>query len=162
MFQEITNRAQRAVDTLVSKYVTRLAVAVPFVVALGFGTAAASVKLTDMYGSMIANAVLSGVFAVFGLLTAAAIAVNQPVPELITEPAGAVHHEPAPRSESEPLLANADAILAAIAAIGPTALPMVLRLLLRNLPLVLGVFVLTYLVFSGNRESAGTEMPDGH
>ena len=68
MFQEIANRAQRAIDTLVSKYVTRLAVAVPFVVALGFGTAAASVKLTEMYGSMLANALLAGVFATFGLV----------------------------------------------------------------------------------------------
>ena len=163
MFQEIANRAQRAVETLVSKYVTRLAVAVPFVVALGFGTAAASVKLTEMYGSMLANTVLAGIFATIGLVTAAAIAVSQPTPELITEPSSAVAHEPAPQqSGSEPLLANADAMLAAVGALGPTALPLLLRLLVRNLPLVLGVLVLAYLLFSDTGKSRGTstEVPE--
>ncbi len=163
MFQEIANRAQRAVDTLVSKYVTRLAVAVPFVVALGFGTAAASVKLTEMYGSILANAVLAGVFATIGLVTTAAIAVSQPTPEPVAEPLGAVAHEPPPQqSGNEPLLANADAMLAAIGALGPTALPLLLRLLVRNLPLVVGVLVLAYLLFSDTRNSGGTttDMPE--
>lgn len=162
MFQEIANRAQRAVDTLVSKYVTRLAVAVPFVVALAFGTAAASVKLTEMYGSMRANAVLAGIFALLGLVTAAAIGFSQPTPELTAEPQRAVAHEPtAQQTGDAPLFANADAMLAAIGAIGPTALPMVLRLLVRNLPLVLGVLVLGYLLLSDTRKSGGTtsDMP---
>ena len=159
MFQEIANRAQRAIDTLVSKYVTRLAVAVPFVVALGFGTAAASVKLTEMYGSMLANALLAGVFATFGLVTAAAIAVRQPSPELSAEPDAAVAHEPASeQTGAAPLLPNADVILAAVGAIGPSALPLLLRLLVRNLPLVLGIIVLAYLLFdtriSGETTSA--------
>lgn len=162
MFQEIANRAQRAVDTLVSKYLTRLAVAVPFVVALGFGTAAASVKLTEMYGSILANAILAGVFATFGLVIAAVITVGQP--ELTMEPVGPAHEPVAPpQSGNEPpLLANADAMLAALGAIGPTALPLLLRLLVRNLPLVLGVLVLAYLLFSDTRKSGGTttEMPE--
>ena len=157
MFQELAHRAQRAIDTLVSKYVTRLAVAVPFVVAIGFGTAAASVKLTDMYGSMLANAVLAGVFTTIGLVTAAAIAVSQPTPELATEQVAAAVHEPAaPQSGNEPILPNADAMLAAIGAIGPTALPLLLRLLVRNLPLVLGVLVLAYFLFSDTSKSSDT------
>lgn len=163
MFQEIANRAQRAIDTLVSKYVVRLTVAVPFVVALGFGTAAASVKLTEMYGSILANAILAGVFATLGLVTAAAIGVSQPTPELMTEPVGAVAGEPAPQQAgNEPLLANADAMLAAIGAIGPTALPLLLRLLVRNLPLVVGALVLAYLLFADTKKSGGTttEMPE--
>lgn len=163
MLQELANRAQRAIDTVVSKYVSRLAVAVPFVVALGFGTAAASVKLTEMYGSMLANAVLAGVFTIIGVVTAAAIAVSHTAPELAAaQPVGGVAEESATQqSSNEPLLPNADVMLAAVGAIGPAAMPFLFRLILRNLPLVLGVLVLAYLLLSdtGKSRATTTEVP---
>lgn len=76
MFEGLVTRAQRSVETLVSKYVTRFAVAVPFIAALGFGTAAASGKLTELYGNTAAHAMMAASFAGFGLLAAIAIAMN--------------------------------------------------------------------------------------
>ncbi len=157
MMQEIANRAQSVVETLVNKYVTRLAMAVPFVIALGFGTAAASVRLTEMYGSLSANTILAGAFAGFGLLATAAIAIRQAGAET-TNPGAQPHEKEAasyagPEAGNEALLPNPDVVLAAIGAIGPTALPMLIRLILRNLPLLVGVLVLGYLLFSDAAKS---------
>ena len=153
MLQAIVDRAQRAVDTLVSKYVTRAAVAVPFVVALGFGTAAATVKLTEEFGSMTAYAILAAVFGAVGLAAAAAIAMNGPDPvagtdtvEQVTASADATDR----KSAIDP-----DIILAALGAVGPAALPGMVRLLARNLPLVFGIVIIVYLLFSDTKKADG-------
>lgn len=153
MLQAIVDRAQRAVDTLVSKYVTRAAVAVPFVVALGFGTAAATVKLTEEFGNMTAYAILAAVFGAVGLAAAAAIAMNGPDPvagtdtvEQVTASADATDR----KSAIDP-----DIILAALGAVGPAALPGMVRLLARNLPLVFGIVIIVYLLFSDTKKADG-------
>jgi len=161
MFEAITNRAQRAIETLVSRYVTRLVVTVPFVVALGFATASAAIKLTEMYGSMRANAILAGIFGGVGVIAAMAIAMGR---SAIAEPAlqpdtSAQAQNAIPNASEEKPALDTDLILAAIGAIGPASLPMVLRMIVRNLPLLIGVVALAYLLFSdaANSEKRTTE-----
>ena len=151
MLQGLINRAQRSIDALASKYVMRVAVAVPFVIALGFGTAAAAVLLSEHYGSTTAYAILAASFAAVGLAAASAIALSGPNPV-----APAVTVEPAPlNGDTAGTTSSFDpqTMLAALGAIGPTALPGVLRLLTRNLPLVLAVVILAFLLFSQKAES---------
>ena len=140
MLQAIVDRAQRSIDTLISKYVTRAAVAVPFVVAIGFGTAAATVKLTEEFGGMIAYSILAAAFGAIGILAATAIALRRPTPPANEEPVG----EATVASEEVGKKASFDPemILAAVGAVGPAAFPAILRLLVKNLPLVLGVVVI--------------------
>ncbi len=161
MWQGIVNRAQRSVDTLVTKYVTRIAVAVPFVIALGFGTAAASVKLGEVYGSMLGYAIIAATYAGVGLIAAVAIAAGGPAPIPATDAgnsdAAAAAVDSTAAETSTP--ATPELILAALATVGPAALPAVLRLVVRNLPLLLAVVVLAYLLFSDRQSGTVDDTP---
>ena len=150
MLQGIINRAEHSIDALATKYVMRVAVAVPFVVALGFGTAAAAVRLSQDYGTTTAYTILAAVFAGVGLAAASAIALSGP-----TAVAPAATVDPVSLSgDTAGVTSNFDSqtLLAALGAIGPTAFPGLLRLLTRNLPLVLAVVALAFLLFSKTEE----------
>jgi hypothetical protein len=153
MFEGIVARAQRSADTLVSKYVTRLAVAVPFVIALGFGTAAASVRLTEEFGSLGAYTILASAFGVIGLVAAAAIALGSPKPHVAIVPHAA--DTPVETTTDDSMAVTPELVLTALGALGPAALPQLARLLLKNIPLVILALVLGYLLLSESRPSEG-------
>ena len=151
MFQGLFNRAQRSIDTLVSTYVLRLAIAVPFVISLGFTTAVAAVWLNQEYGSLTAYTVLAGVYAVVGVIAMAAIAVSTPHH---APPLNAVTQEvPAGDTPQNASAIDSELLLTTLGAVGPVALPAILRLIARNLPLLLGVLVLAYLLLAETKTS---------
>ena len=155
MFEAIVNRAQRSVETVVSKYVARATVAVPFVIALGFGTASAAVKLTEDYGNMTAYGILAGAFAAVGLATSAAIAVSNRSP-----PAAVVVSADTPpamlqaETGTNGTLPDTELLLAALGALGPAAIPGLVRLLIKNLPLLIGLIVIGYLMLASTKTAA--------
>lgn len=156
MLQAILNRAQLSVDKLVTKYVTRLAVAVPFVVALGFGTAAAAVKLSQEFGSPIAYAVLAAAFAAVGLSASAIIAVSgsSATTTAVTEAQVRSDTRSAdPGTVQAKSAIDPDLMMAALGTLGPAAIPTVVRLLARNLPLVLAIVMIAYILFSQRPET---------
>ena len=145
MFQTIIARAQRSVDSLARKYVLRLVAAVPFVIAAGFGTAAAAIKLTELYGHLTAYSMLAIGFAILGLLALAAIGlVSQTPEEAAVEEVQATAEPMAATTE----LPTAKLALTALGALGPAGLTKILGLLTRNLPLVAGALVLAYLMLT--------------
>ena len=156
MFDGLVTRAQRSVDTLVSKYVTRLAVAVPFFVALGFGTAAASVKLTELYGNTAAHTMMAVCFAGVGLIAALAIAMSgsSRAPELSADAGGS-----APKMESgdeaKQSTITPELLLTVLGAAGPAAISPLVRLVVRNLPVVLLALILGYVLFSERNKADG-------
>lgn len=157
MFEGLINRAEQSIDVLASKYVMRVAVAVPFVIALGFGTAAAAVRLSHDYGTTTAYAILAAVFAGVGLAAATAMALSRPNPVAPAETVeqASLNGDPAATASSfDPQI-----VLAALGAVGPTAFPGLLRILTRNLPLVLAVVILAYLLFSQTRETEADSTP---
>ena len=125
--------------------------AVPFIIALGFGTAAAAVRLSQDYGSTTAYAILAAAFAAIGFVAASVIAlIGKPNPVAPAEP------EPvALNGGTADTMSSFDPqiLLTALGAIGPTALFGVLKLLTRNLPLLLGVVIVAYLLFSRASET---------
>ncbi len=147
MIQSLIKRVQGALDALAAKFVTRFIVAIPFVLAAGFGTAAANAKLTEIYGHVGAHAILAMAFAVIGLVAVLVVAVGSRASgtEPSTETAATAPTEEKPPPEVG--LPNIELALTALGAVGPTALKSVLRSLLRNLPLTIGVAVLSYLMF---------------
>jgi hypothetical protein len=156
MLQGIINRAEHSIDALASKYVMRVLVAVPLVVALGFGTAAAAVRLSQDYGSTTAYTILAAAFAGIGLAAASAVALSGPKrvgPADTAEPVALTDDTSGMTSSFDPQV-----LLAAVGAIGPAALPGLLRLLARNLPLVLAVVILAFLLFSKTEEGEGATM----
>ena len=60
MFRGLINDAKSAAGAMIAKYLARASVAVPFLVALGFGTAALAVMLVERFGSAYAYLMLAG------------------------------------------------------------------------------------------------------
>jgi hypothetical protein len=161
VFQEIVNRAQRSVDSLVSKYVTRMIVAIPFLIAVGFATAAATTKLANAYGTEIAYLTLAAGFAIVGLLAAASIAVakeGNPSDQAASEESASIAAS-ATQSDSDTLPGNLELLLPLLGTVGPIALPMAARVLFKNLPVILAAAVLIYLLFSDRAQHTGSVEP---
>jgi hypothetical protein len=156
MFEGLVTRAQQSVDALVSKYVTRLVVTVPFLVALGFGTAAASVKMTEMYGSTTAHAIMAASFAGLGLVAAIAIGLSGPraVPAS-AEQADGTQQEAAAGAQSKESALTPELLLTVLGAAGPAAISPLIRLVVRNLPVVLLALILGYVLFSERKLTEG-------
>lgn len=70
MFRGLINDAKAAAGSVVSKYAVRVTVAVPFLIALGFATAGATLWLIDQYGAQNAYFIVAGVFVTLGLIAA--------------------------------------------------------------------------------------------
>lgn len=141
MFQAIVQRAQSAVDSTLAKLMSRAAVAVPLVIGAGFGTAALTVTLTEAYGPALSYTMMAGLFVVLGGLTAAVVAAN-----------GTTEAEPAPSMVEDvaevaaPLL-DRDTLVALLSTAGPVALPGLLRLAARNLPLLVMAVIVAFFFF---------------
>jgi hypothetical protein len=69
MFKGLIDDAKSAAVSLVAKCLARAAVAVPFLIALGFAIAAATHMLSDRFGPVIAYCAVAGTFALLGLVT---------------------------------------------------------------------------------------------
>jgi hypothetical protein len=77
MFRGLINDAKAAAGSLVARYLARASVAVPFVVALGFATAAVTVMLAERYGFIAAAWVVAAAFTLIGMLATLIVTVKE-------------------------------------------------------------------------------------
>ena len=70
MFRGLINDAKAAAGSLVGKYLMRASVAVPFIIAFGFGIAAITLLLVDRFGAINAYLMVAGDFTLIGLIAA--------------------------------------------------------------------------------------------
>ena len=161
MFLAILRRAQIAVDQTIGHVVNRAIVSVPFLVAFGFATAALAFRLNREFGPETSNLMLAGGFLAIGLLTA--IVVNlKPRHQADAEtasPSAAADDTAQDQQARGPLSqTDKDLLVAALTSAAPIALPGLLRILLKNLPLLAviltAIFVMTRQIDDG---TAGTE-----
>ena len=150
MFQALVQRAQNAAEAAATKILSRAAAAVPFLIAAGFGTAALTVKLTELYGSATSYMIMGGLFALIGGVAMAIVQSNTTAAEEVAP----AEESPSVAEAAAPLL-DRDVLLAALTTAGPVALPAVLRLAARNLPLLV-MAILVGILFFG-RSFASTE-----
>ncbi len=155
MFQAVVQRAQRAVDSTLAKLVTRAAVAVPLVIAAGFGTAALTVTLTDTYGPALSYTIMAVLFVVLGGIVAAVMswdngATEEPKPEEAPSVVENVAEAAAPLLDRETLVAM-------LMTAGPIALPGLLRIAARNLPLLVAAVIVAFFFFGRSVAGAGDE-----
>jgi hypothetical protein len=141
MFQAIGHSIQKAADAMIARYMSRLIVVVPFLIALAFLLAAAVIQLSMLYGSVVAYGSMAIFFFVVGICASAAISG----PEAVTE-ADPIGTEQAGQQTEKPLL-TADAVMAAIASVAPSIGPTVVRAGVRNWALVLLVALVTVLLY---------------
>jgi hypothetical protein len=136
MFRGLINDAKSAAGSLVSKYLARASVAVPFVIAFGFALAALAAWLVSLYGYVTGYLVMAGGLALLGVIAALAVSVKEQEEEIADQVA-----EEADTSNVATEVA-AQAPLALLGALftmpgGATSVLKVAKVLGRNFPLVL-------------------------
>lgn len=155
MFDRIFRRAERKIDSVVSKYVRRAIVAVPLLIAALFATAAISVMLVEKYGAVNGYAMMAGGFAALAAVVALFALTGQQTPVEEAEAAAAKDAEQVKRDDEAPLVPSE--LWSVIMAAAPIALPGVARTAARNLPMLVALAIIGYLFA---RYSTGTAASD--
>ncbi len=93
MFAALFNRAQATVDNAIGQAINRAIVAVPFVIAGAFATAALTIRLTRILGDEYGYLAIAGIFVIVGLVAAlvmqpstATATASDPHPQRPTKP----------------------------------------------------------------------------
>ena len=159
MFRGLINDAKSAAGAVVAKYAVRASVAVPFLVAVGFATAAAVLMLTERFGAMTAYWIMAGSFTAIGLVAALVVGLKEQeeeVAEAVAEKSdtAAVATDAAAQAAVQMPIALLGTLLSSPA--GPVSVSGLARMVGRNLPLV-ALLALIALIFWPNETS---EEPD--
>ena len=160
MFGFIVKRAQATVDNAIGQVINGMLVALPLLVAGGFGTAVLLRYLDRTYGTDAAYLILAcgfGALSLVGLLV-----MNLRARARAVDPASVEgderSEEPGPIEQLGSMSkTDRELLMSALATAGPYALPGVLRVVLRNLPLILAVLAAAFVL----TRPAASEMTDG-
>jgi hypothetical protein len=77
VFRGLINDAKSAAGAVIGKYAIRASVALPFLVAAGFGTVAGAVLLVERYGPVKGYAIMAAIFAAIGVAAALLVTVKE-------------------------------------------------------------------------------------
>lgn len=141
MFKGLINDAKTAAGALVAKYLARASVAVPFIAALGFATAAVTVMLVQHFGHVAAYWMVAAGFTLIGLVATLVVHVKEHEEEVAEKEAEAhdtaeVGTDAAAQAAVQLPIALLGAIFSS-PAVGPGAAVGGIKLLGRNIPLVI-------------------------
>lgn len=164
MFQSLMRRAQATIESSVEKAVGKVIMAVPFVIAAGFGAAALSVRLNREFGAETGNLLMAALFCGIGLIIGGFIAAHSTASKGENErpatdaPNASEENANFPASSA---LHQVDAgVMTSLAAtLVPTLLPPVMRLARRNLPLVAIISAGAYVLSRPVRHRTGVRPP---
>jgi hypothetical protein len=140
VFAGLINRAKSAAGQLVLKYVARASVAVPFVIAAGFGLAAITVMLVERFGHVMAYWVVAGGLALIGVVASIVVSIKEHGEEVAEQQAAKTDTEELISDASvEALVETPIALLGALMTMpgGTSGALGAARVLGRNWPLVL-------------------------
>ena len=150
MLGSLFRRAQATVDSAIEQVVNRAIVAIPFLIAAGFGTAALSMRLNREFGAETGSLILAGGFLVLGIFTALFVYARSDSPAEAAADA-AESAERTAEEAADPAMANVDRelLMAALTTAAPIALPGLLRALVRNLPIVAAIAAAGFVMSRG-------------
>jgi hypothetical protein len=139
VFAGLINQAKSAASHLVLKYAARASVAVPFVIAVGFALAALTVMLVERFGQVMAYWMVAGGLALIGVIASIVVSVKEHEEEVAEQQASKVDTEEVSDATAQALAQTPIALLGALMTMpgGATGALSAVRLLARNLPLVL-------------------------
>ncbi|WP_324541945.1 hypothetical protein [Hyphomicrobium sp.] len=157
LFQGLFKRAERSIDSAISKFVGRATVAVPLLVAGGFATAALSIKLVELYGHVSAYAIMAVLFTVIALITMAVNnKENEPAAE--TEAAANTTETADEAEDADDGIQLPPEMMAILTSVAPAAAPGIARGVARNLPLIFLLAIAAF-VISRFAEASGELSP---
>lgn len=139
MFRGLINDAKSAAGSLIAKYLARASVAVPFVAALGFATAAITFMLVDRFGAIAAYWIVASGFTVIGLFATLLVTVKEQEAEVAekqveNQDTASVATDAATQAALQVPMALLGGLLST--SMGPGALAGGAKMLARNIPLV--------------------------
>ncbi len=140
MLRALINDAKTAAGAVIGKYAIRASVAVPFLVAAGFATAAITLLLTERFGALVAYSMMAGGFAAIGLIASLAVTVKEQEEDVAdTQAEQSNTAEVATDATAQAAVQLPLALLGTLMTtpLGPGAAAGGAKMLLRNLPLVL-------------------------
>jgi hypothetical protein len=140
MFRGLIDDVKSAAGSVVAKYAARASVAVPFIIALGFGTAGVTLTLVEKFGHRNAYFMVAGGFTTLGLLAALIVGVKEHEEVIADEKAAeADTADVATDTAATAAVQMPLALLGALfgSPVGPSSVLSLVRVLGRNLPLVL-------------------------
>jgi hypothetical protein len=140
MFAGLIHQAKSAASHLVLKYVARASVAVPFVIAAGFALAAVTGMLVERFGHVMAYWLVAGGLAAIGVVASIVVSVKEHDEEVADQEGTTSDSEKVVGdATAQALLETPIALLGAFMTMpgGTTGALRAVRLLARNLPLVL-------------------------
>jgi Na+/melibiose symporter-like transporter len=140
VFAGLINQAKSAASHLVLKYVARASVAVPFVIAAGFALAAITVMLVERFGHIMAYWLVAGGLALVGVIASIVVSVKEHEEKVVEQQAAKTDTEElVTDATAQAIVQTPIALLGALMTMpgGATGALSAVRLLARNLPLVL-------------------------
>lgn len=143
MFDRLFRRAERKIDSVVAKYVRRIIVAVPLLIAAVFATAALTVKMVELYGTLYGYAAMAGGFTVLSGVLALFALTGQRTPVEEAEAAAGETADKVKDADDQPVVPPE--LLSVMTAAAPVALPGLARAAARNLPLLIILAIIGYL-----------------
>jgi hypothetical protein len=159
MFKGLINEAKSAAGAMIGKYLARASVAVPFVIALGFATAAITLMLVERFGAITAYFTVAAAFTAVGLIAAIAVTVKEQEEEMAEAEAEQADTSGVASDAAAQALAQAPLALlgALLAPGGPASAFGIPRTLGRNLPLVALLVLIAALFWPSPGEAASTD-----
>lgn len=160
MFRTLINDAKSAAGAVIGKYAIRVSVALPFLVAAGFGTAAATLVLVDRFGAITAYGIMASGFAAIGLLAALIVTVKEQEEEVADTTAenadtANVATDAATQAAVQVPLALLGTLLTT--PLGPGIATGGAKALLRNLPLVVLIGLIALLFWPSSETATEAE-----
>jgi hypothetical protein len=160
VFRGLINDAKAAAGAVVARYAARASVAIPFVLAAGFALAAITLTLVERFGSIAAYWMVAGGCTAIGLVAALVVSIKEQEAEVADAEAekadtAEVATDAAAQAAVQLPLALLGTLLTSPA--GPTSAAGMLRLLGRNLPLVLLLVAIGFLMWPAGSADAQSE-----
>ncbi|MEZ5816419.1 MAG: hypothetical protein R3D44_04995 [Hyphomicrobiaceae bacterium] len=147
MLQTLFRRAEATVDNAVTAILVRVLVAIPFLVAAAFATAAGHTFAVEQLGPALGSLAVAGAFVILGLVVAAFSyggSGSSAASMQASSDAGAAHADGQEKQLLDPI--DRDVARAVLAAVSPAILPIAFRVAAKNLPLVAVVAAAGYVM----------------
>jgi hypothetical protein len=157
VLRALINDAKTAAGAVIGKYAIRASVAVPFLVAAGFATAAITLLLIERFGALAAYAMMAGGFAAIGVIASLVVTVKEQEEEVAdtqaeqTDTADVATDAGAQAAVQLPLALIGTLLTTPL---GPGAAAGGAKMVLRNLPLVLFLAAIALLFWPSQPASA--------
>lgn len=170
LFEFVLHRAEAMIGNVLEQALARALVALPLLVAAGFGTAALSTYVNAKYGTQTGQLIMAGGFATLGLLAMLFVSIVGPATinsgeaATASDDAGTGTAEGGQSADSPAMRAFGDAerelVTTMLASAAPVAVPSILRTLIRNLPLVLLILIVAFVLSRSGANGSGPENSD--